>query len=177
MCISTPPKYKSPLKPQKMFKLAHQAIWDHTWWSASAAEIAWHCWPHFIKKMKFGMSYKSMRFILPFTLNLNPPSTPPNSPLSIRQHVPCSGEAPRWLQLAQGGLRKRAEHTSVPPRSPRDPPSAAESLRWSPKWWTSKDGGSWMVGREKGNSAPRETFMLRIRSCTPPRQTCHSHLP
>lgn len=70
------------------------------------------------KKMRLGMIYKSIWFVLPFILNLNPLFTPTNSPLGIRPHVPRPGEIPRWLQLRRADGWRRVEEKGWPQVSP-----------------------------------------------------------
>lgn len=64
------------------------------------------------------MIYKSIWFVLPFILNLNPLFTPTNSPLGIRPHVPRPGEIPRWLQLRRADGWRRVEEKGWPQVSP-----------------------------------------------------------
>lgn len=69
------------------------------------------------------MSYESVFFVLSFILNLKPLSTPPNSPLSMRPHVPSPGEARRRLQLQRAVGWRRVEQkgwTDVSPPLPED---------------------------------------------------------
>lgn len=95
-------KDKEPLKPKNMLKLAHQAIWDQTRWSASAAQI----WLALLTSLYFKNEFQNeleMQILLAFILNLNSLATPTLSPLGgiLRG---CSSQ--EW-----GGLRGRAEHT------------------------------------------------------------------
>lgn len=167
-------KDKEPLKPKNMLKLAHQAIWDQTWWSASAAEI----WLALLTSLCYKNEIQNeleMQIVLAFILNLNPLATPPHSPLSIRPHVPCPGGTLRGgssqEQVDEGGLRGRAEH-SIPHLSPKTSTLGTGSLRWSTT--TAKDGGRWMLGREE-EWWPGETFTT-TDPCIHPIKIPQSHL-